>query len=84
MMKMIGLGQGVEVNHSSCTIYGFPIASLPLSGARLHSLDIFLHFIQFIVSQFTLDTVVGGPSAVESSLEGRQFALKSCRLLKQE
>jgi len=40
--------------------------------------------MQFIVAQFTLDTAVGGPSAVESSLEGRQSALKSCRLLKQE
>jgi len=40
--------------------------------------------MQFIVAQFTLDTVVGGPSALETSLEGRQFALKSCRLLKQE
>jgi len=31
----------------------------------LHSLDLFLRFSQFIVAQFTLDAVNGGPSAVE-------------------
>ena len=51
------------------------------------------HFLQIsqitflIVVQFTLGTVVDGTRwswATETSLEGRQFALKSCRLLTQE
>ena len=38
----------------------FPTASLPLRGARLHSLDLFLQIGQVtIVVQFTLGTVVG-------------------------
>ena len=59
----------------------FPIASLPLNGARLHRLDLFLHFIQFIVVQFNPDTVVGEAECswiTETSLEGRQFPLKIC------
>jgi len=59
----------------------FPIASLPLCSARLHSLDLFLHFMQFIVAQFTLDTVVGGAEwswITETCLEGRQFPLEIC------
>ena len=60
----------------------FPSANHPFCDPRLHSLD-----LQFIVVQFTLGTVVDGTrcgSITETSLEGPQFLLKSCRLLTQE
>ena len=60
----------------------FPSANHPFCDPRLHSPD-----LQFIVGQFTLGTVVDGArcgSITETSLEGPQFLLKSCRLLTQE